>query len=111
MNNAMIGDIVDQDELINGERREGMFAGIYALIITPSLSLVVALFGWATDSHGYVASTGDEVVQQSADALLGVRIGMCLIPAIFLILAVIVIYFYPLHGERYEKLKADLKAY
>ena len=48
-------------------------------------------------------------VNQTEQALLGIRVGLCLFPMIFLALGILVMFFYPLHGEYYEEMKRNAK--
>jgi len=95
---------IDEDELKNGSRREGMFFGIDALIHKPSQSIgpivatvILGIFGYLQDSP-----------VQPESALLGIKILMFLIPAIVSAIGLAFISFHPLHGEKLEKLREEL---
>lgn len=96
---------IDQDEVKNGSRREGMFLGIDALIHKPAQSIgpivatiILGIFGYIQDS-----------TFQPDSALLGIKILMFLVPAIVSTIGLLFMYFYPLHGEKLENLSEKIK--
>ncbi|MFW9894935.1 MAG: MFS transporter [Candidatus Thorarchaeota archaeon] len=95
---------IDEDELSNGSRREGMFFGIDALIHKPALSIGPIIATIVLGSFGYVQGA----LTQIESAYLGIKILMLLIPVIVSSIGLVFIYFYPLHGEKLEKIRAQL---
>ena len=96
---------MDEDEIKNGSRREGIFLGINALIHKPAQSIgpivatmILAIFGF---------QQGSDV--QPPSALLGIKILMFLIPAIVSAIGLIFMYFYPYNKETVEELNAKLE--
>jgi GPH family glycoside/pentoside/hexuronide:cation symporter len=107
--NAIIGDIADEDELKTGQRREGAFFGINALIVAPAQSIIFALFTWIIEAFGYTAAFGGNSAPDpalAARAAEGIRIGSAAVPCLFLLVGIVALYFYPLKGERYAAMKA-----
>ena len=104
----LIANIIDEDEIHRGIRREGAFYGVNALINRYStilsigaIAVVFAGQGWAT----YIISPSD---LQGVALELGIRwlmvgftIGGILIVILFLSL-------FPLHGERLKKVKEQI---
>jgi glycoside/pentoside/hexuronide:cation symporter, GPH family len=110
LNPLLIANIIDEDELKTGRRREGMYFGGNALITKPALSVatfIVGLFntylffnpGFNVHSVKYV---------QAASALLGIRLITGVIPALFLIIGLIFLLLFPLNKKRTEKMKIEL---
>lgn len=106
---------IDEDEVLHGSRREGMFIGVMALLTRPGTSLgpIVATFILA--SFGYIQ--GGALGDQPASALLGIKILWLLVPAVVAAISLIFIYFYPLHAgalvemqEKLEKLHKEKRA-
>lgn len=95
---------IDEDELNNGSRREGMFFGIDALIHKPALSIGPIIATIVLGSFGYVQGA----LAQIESAYLGIKILMLLIPVIVSSIGLVFIYFYPLYGEKLEKIRAQL---
>ncbi len=97
---------VDEDEILHGTRREGMFLGINALFTKPANSLGPILATVIFTVFGFVQGASI----QSASALVGIKILFLLVPAIFNAISLIFIYFYPLHGEKLKEMQAKLEA-
>lgn len=97
---------VDEDEVKHGTRREGMFMGIMALLTKPATSLgpIIATFVliWVGYNQGAPASEQPETV------FVGIKMLMLLIPGIIVLLSLIPIYYYPLHGEKLAEMQTNL---
>lgn len=96
MPNLLYAEIIDDDQRRTDVRREGAFFGMNTLVMR--LSVVVQGFASALvlDNFGYVA----QAAEQTAEAVKGIRILMGLIPLIFVVLAVVVLFFYPLDNRK-----------
>ncbi|MHA1937966.1 MAG: MFS transporter [Candidatus Thorarchaeota archaeon] len=97
---------IDEDEVLNGSRREGMFIGVMALLTKPATSLgpIIATFVLAT--FGYIQ--GGELAVQPESAFLGIKMMWLLIPAIVAAISLIFIYYYPLYGEKLKDMQEEL---
>jgi GPH family glycoside/pentoside/hexuronide:cation symporter len=106
MGDVIVADVIDEDEVRTGQRREGMYFGMSKFIITLSNSLVALVFGWITASYGYdpALTTQPETVRA------GFRVFMSLPVIAGSVLAIVTLFFYPLHGERLEAVKQALSA-
>ncbi len=106
VNGSFAADICDEDELITGHRREGLYSAVFALVYKTAIGIVAlgsgALLAWA----GVV---GQETML-SDDTLLKVRTAYLLIPVIFLSLAVASMWFYPLTRERVTEIQSQLRS-
>jgi Na+/melibiose symporter-like transporter len=91
---VMIADVADYSEWQTSRRATGfMFAGIL-FALKAGLSLGGALSAWVIDAYGYVPN-----VAQSERALLGIRLGASIYPAIALVLGIVCLVIYPI-GKR-----------
>ncbi len=97
---AITGDIVDEDELRTGQRREGMFMGVNAIFTIPASGLFIMFFTFMITIYGY-----NPDVKPSPEVILGIKLGFSLFPMIFLAIAMIANYFIPYHGKYYEDLR------
>lgn len=91
LTDVLIADVIDEDELKTGTRREGMFYGIHGLIVglcTPAQAILTTLVLVTT---GYVHSEF-----QPASALLGFRFMISVIPMVSLVLGLAIFMAYPL---------------
>ncbi|MHA1198397.1 MAG: MFS transporter [Candidatus Heimdallarchaeaceae archaeon] len=123
--NPMVGDIADEDELRTKRRREGMFFGTNALVTKPASSLIIFIFTAMIGFYGYgniiigkfnfseISGLSGLVSRFGAESsvTLGFRLGVGILPLIFIVIAFVALYFYPLHGKKLKQVKSDLGAY
>lgn len=106
----LIADVIDEDEVKTGRRREGMYFGANALITKPAISVaifIVALFNtFFFFNPGFNVSSPKYI--QAESALFSIRFVTAIIPAIFLVLGLLFFILYPLNKKRVEKLKKQL---
>jgi GPH family glycoside/pentoside/hexuronide:cation symporter len=101
----IIADIIDEDEVNTGTRREASYYGVNiffqrlaTIFVFLTISLVFTNVGW----------TIYEPENITAEVIFGLRALMCIFPAIALGIALIAIYRYPLDGERLKIVKENL---
>ena len=102
----MNGDVIDKDEDMTGQRREGMYAGVNSFITKYAISLAQALFLWIIILFGYDNSLAQG--QQSSYTETGIIIGWVLVPAILLLICLITMKWYPLTGSEWRETKIKL---
>ena len=100
----IIADVIDEDEIKTGVRREGTFFGItnffmrLAMVITiVTVSLVFTGAEWET----YQPNPG-------VDVLLGLRLLMVLFPALANGVTLLCLYFYPYPKEKVDEIKKQM---
>ncbi|MGD9381681.1 MAG: MFS transporter [Candidatus Thorarchaeota archaeon] len=98
---------IDEDEVLHGSRREGMFIGVMALLTKPASSLGPIIATFVLTTFGYVQ--GGALAVQPESAFLGIKIMWLLIPAIVAGLSLIFIYYYPLYGEKLRNMQEELE--
>ena len=84
---AMLPDVIAADEAASGQRRAGVFTGVWTAAETLGLAVGPGLLGLLLGAAGYVSSTGDGVAQTSA-AVTAVRLGFSVLPAVIVLAAV-----------------------
>lgn len=94
MGQSMLPDVIDYDYRLSGQRREGIFAAAYTTVEKISGALGISVSGWVLGYMGYVASTTDQAVVQSDDAILGIRIVFAVLPALAMGLSLVALYAY-----------------
>lgn len=104
-NTLFMYSCMDEDEINQGTRREGMFLGANALITKPALSFGPILATVIFSAYGFVQNA----TIQSATAILGIKILFLLVPAIASSIGLVFMYFYPLHGEKLKILQVKLE--
>jgi GPH family glycoside/pentoside/hexuronide:cation symporter len=104
-NQLVMADVIDNDEILTGKRREASYAGMNALVTKPTNSLgpwillsVITLFGF-DNTPGAV---------QEESARLGIMIAFTLIPAILILISAFFIRYFPLSGPEWKKKKEEL---
>ncbi|TFG15827.1 MAG: MFS transporter [Promethearchaeota archaeon] len=102
----MNGDVIDKDEDMTGQRREGMYAAINSLITKYAASLAQAIFLFIIAYYGYNENL--KAGEQSDLAKTGILLGWMLVPGILLFLSFITMRWYPLHGEEWVTTKLKL---
>ena len=104
---SMIPDVIEYDELMTGERREGVYYGVHATSGKITGALASAVCGWGLELGRYVEKL--EVGQtQPESAVWAIRIMFALIPAIFLLICVPLLMKYPITRESHEEVMRQL---
>jgi sugar (glycoside-pentoside-hexuronide) transporter len=102
---AMLGEVVDEDELRTGERREGIYTGFLTFLRKLGGAGGVALAALALELAGF--SGGEE--PPSPSAIHAIRLVTAIGPALFLGLAVAVSVRYPLGRAAHAEIVARLR--
>ncbi len=100
---SMLPDVVEYDEKLTGERREGIYYGLWAFLTKFTSALGVAVSGWALDLFGYVPN-----VEQTARALFGIRFFFAIVPAIVILISLPFLIWYPITRRKHAELVAEL---
>jgi len=100
---AMIADVADFDLAETGQQRSGMYYGIWGLSTKISEAIALAAVGWILTGFGYVAN-----VEQTAHALLGIRLFFGLIPAGIIFISLPLLFKYPITRQKHAEIKAKL---
>jgi len=100
---VMIADVADYSEWKTSRRATGfMYAGIL-FALKAGLSLGGALSAWVIDAYGYVPN-----VAQTERALLGIRLGASIYPALALVIGLICLAIYPIGRRLNLRIQDDL---
>jgi len=101
----LLADVMDYDEMLTGKRRETTYAGMNALITKPAISVANALFLLVISGFGF----DNTLSIQPDSAILGIRLGYTLIPAISFIIGAIALWkWYSLDGKEWIANKVEL---
>ena len=109
--NIMIADCVDEIEFKTGKRQEGLAYAGYGLFSKVASAFTKALGPWLLYTwSGYLASTNANVAYAAqTDATLNkILMIYTIIPAIFVILQAVPIFFYDMVGEKKENITKAL---
>ncbi|WP_457428121.1 MFS transporter [Roseateles sp. P5_E7] len=103
---ATIGDVVDYDESLTGQRREGSFSACQSWITKVGIALGVGASGWILQFTGFDAKQAI----QTPEAIFWIRILLSGIPVIGLVLALIAILRFPLTEARMLAIRGQLES-
>jgi len=106
MGDVIMTEVVDEDEVKTGHQRAGMYFGMIGFLVTLSGLLVSTVFGLVMPAFGY--DTLLEVQPASVD--LGFRLFLTVPTSIGFLLAIFLLWLYPLHGQRLKDVKTKLAA-
>lgn len=107
---SILPDVVEVDELKNGVRREGLIYGATMFIYKIGSALFVAIVTAAMGWFGYVESTGSLMVEQTTNAIFGIRFLIGCVPALCLIISVIFINKLSLEKESFDNVKKSISS-
>jgi len=101
---SMLGEVVDADELATGERREGIYAGVFTFLRKLGGATGVFVAGAVLDLVGFTkGAVQDEAV------LTAIRVLTAAVPAAFLAIAAAIAWTYPLTRQRHAAILAALQ--
>ncbi len=95
---SMLPDVVEYDELITGERREGIFYGVKGLADKISNALALFIGGWVLNIFGFIPG-----VDQTAHSLLGIRLFFGPIPALITFISLPLLIWFPINRKTYNE--------
>lgn len=102
---SMIGDVVDEDDLATGERREGLYNGLFMFLRklagATAVFLAMAMLDWAGFHEG---------AEQGEGVKLTIRVLTSFVPAAMLLLGVWIAIGYPLSRARHAEILQELDA-
>jgi Na+/melibiose symporter-like transporter len=101
---AMLGEVIDEDELESGERREGIYSGVFTFVRKVGGATAYMLAGFGLSLAGY----DSQAAEQSEAALMTIRVVSTWAPAAFLVAGVLIARGYPLSRRRHAEIRASL---
>ncbi len=108
---ALITDVIDYSEIKNGVREDGSVYALYSFARKLGQALAAGMSGWLLTGIGYNEKALEQGVAQTQQVKDGIFTISTLVPALgFVLLAVVLWFWYPLHKKQVEKNVATLKA-
>ena len=102
----VVADIIDEDEVETGMRREAAYYGVNALFLRMTTVLVFLAISSVFTSVGWAVFEPDVITEE---IIFGLRALIVIFPAIALGIGILAIYKYPLDGERLIKVKEEVR--
>jgi len=104
----LLSDVIDEDQLITNQRREGIFNGVSGVIVKLSNAISWLLLGIVIELFRIDRNNLNPAALTFLNAL-GLRILIGVIPIIIVILGLYCLYRYPLAGKRLEEVKERVR--
>lgn len=101
---SMVPDVIEIDEIATGERREGIYYGMWNFITKLANAFAIAAAGWMLASFKYIPDA-----PQSDFTLLGIRILFSLVPVLMFAITIPLLIKYPITRESHARLVAELR--
>jgi glycoside/pentoside/hexuronide:cation symporter, GPH family len=100
---SMLPDVIEYDEKMTGERREGIYYGLWNFLTKFTGALGVAVSGWALKLYDYVPN-----VEQTVRSLLGIRLFFAVVPAVVILISLPFLIWYPITRKSHAALVKEL---
>lgn len=100
---SIIHDIIEYDYSINKVRREGVFYGMWTLSSKVGQAFTLFLSGCILSFFGYIPE-----IEKTVKVKSGITLLIGVIPAIFFIAGIIILFFYPINKKFYDQIIADI---
>ena len=84
---AMLPDAMEYDRKKTGQRREGLYSSIYAMLEKVAFAIGPGLIGVLLAAAGFVPTTGGQIIEQSQSAVQALYAGMAVIPALLTLIS------------------------
>jgi GPH family glycoside/pentoside/hexuronide:cation symporter len=101
---AMVADVGDYDQAETGQQRSGVYYGVWGLATKISEALALAAVGWILTGFGYLPN-----VEQTPQALLGIRLFFGLVPAVCVFAALPLLFKYPITRQSHAQVRRKLE--
>lgn len=102
----IVSDIIDEDEIVTGTRREAGYYGVNALFLRLSTVFVFLAISLVFNNVGWTIFEPEKITPAIQ---FGLRALIFIFPTIALTIALVAIYKYPLDQERLEEVKMKIK--
>ncbi len=104
--NSMKADVIDLDTSVTGENRAALFFSAWSLV----MKMASSVGGWlALQSLAWFGFDAANGAQNTPEALMGLRLTIGILPASLFVLAVIVVWRYPITRERQQRVREQIR--
>ncbi len=100
---AIQADVIDYDELISGQRREGLYIGLWSIAKKMAAAFGVGAGLALLGASGYVPR-----VKQSESVVLSLRILYALVPCLCNAVAIVIALAYPISGSVHREIRSAI---
>ncbi len=101
---AIQADVIDYDELLTGERREGLYIGLWSIAKKLAAAVGVGIGLALLGASGYVPN-----IRQSDSVVRTLRILYALVPCLCNAAAILIALAYPINGNIHRQIRAAIQ--
>ncbi len=104
---SMLPDTIDYDFHMTGQRREGIYAGMWSTIEKGSAAIATLFAGGILSWAGYLKTRAGEVACQPESALTAIAFNVAILPAAVMLLSLLFLARYDLTREKLAEMAAQ----
>ncbi|NJP23990.1 MFS transporter [Microbispora sp. SCL1-1] len=97
---SMLADVIAYDGMLSGERRGGIFTGLWTAVENAVQALGATAYGWVLSLGSFASSDPEHPVTQPDSAHVAVVIGVTVVPALITFAGVLMTLRYDLTADR-----------
>lgn len=101
---AMLPDTIEYDYHLTGQKREGIYAGVWSTIEKGSAAFATLLLGLLLSAAGFIETSAGQVACQPRSAVTTIQLGVAMLPAAMMALSLLFLTRYNLTREHLEAL-------
>ena len=107
---AMLPDTIEYDYYMTGQKREGVYAGVWSTIEKGSAAIATLLTGFILSIAGFIETSVGQTACQPQSAVSAVIFNVALLPAMLMLLSLLIFVRYDLTRERLQQLAEATRA-
>lgn len=107
LDGAIGADVIDYDELETGKRREGAFTACGSWIMKVGMAIGALASGLILSATGFDAALGGN---QTPNTIFMIRFLLAAVPIVGILLALVMIYYFPLTPAKMAEIREKLEA-
>ncbi len=97
-------DVIDYDQLLTGQRREGRYIGLWSIAKKFSAALGIGIGLFLLGNAGYSPN-----MEQKESTVVMLRILYALVPCLCNVLAIVIIFFYPISEKKHLQIRREIE--
>ncbi|MDD9301944.1 MAG: MFS transporter [Desulfobacter sp.] len=97
-------DVIDYDQLLTGQRREGRYIGLWSIAKKMSAAAGIGIGLLLLGNTGYSPNA-----EQSESTLMMLRVLYALVPCLCNILSIVIISFYPISQQAHARIRQEIE--
>ena len=98
-------DVIDYDQLLTGQRREGQYIGLWSIAKKFAAALGVGVGLLLLGHSGYNPN-----IEQNESTIMVLRVLYALVPCLFNVLSIIIISFYPISEQAHARILRQIES-